>query len=95
MTGLEPLTHDLQAKFVKLAERAQVRAHEGSVRHVAPIGHPRHEQASSCLPSRLVSWASAPEFGELLGKGPALVVTSSSGGRTRRQIHHVDTERVE
>jgi hypothetical protein len=26
---LEPLTHDLQAKFVKLAERAQVRAHEG------------------------------------------------------------------
>jgi hypothetical protein len=36
--GLEPLTHDLQAEFVKTAERAQVRAHEGSVRHVAPIG---------------------------------------------------------
>src|SRR6266540_1241124 len=31
-TGLEPLTHDLQAEFVKTAERAQVRAHEGSVR---------------------------------------------------------------
>lgn len=36
--GLEPLTHDLQAEFVKTAERAQVRAHEGSVRHVASIG---------------------------------------------------------
>jgi hypothetical protein len=32
--GLEPLTHDLQAKFVKTAERAQVGAHEGSVRNV-------------------------------------------------------------
>jgi hypothetical protein len=37
-TGLDPLTHDLQAEFVKTAERAQVRAHEGSVRRVAPIG---------------------------------------------------------
>jgi ABC-2 type transport system ATP-binding protein len=37
-TELEPLTHDLQAKFVKTAERAQVRAHEGSVRRVTPIG---------------------------------------------------------
>jgi hypothetical protein len=86
------LTHDLQAKFVKTAERAQVRAHEGSVRRVAPIGHPRHEQVSSRLPSRLGSWASAPEFGELLGKGSALLVTGSSGGRTRRQIHHIVAE---
>ena len=93
-TGLEPLTHDLQAKFVKTAERAQVRAHEGSVRHVAPIGHPRHEQVSSRLPSRLVSRASAPEFGELLGKGSALVVTGSSGGRTQRQIHRIGAEHV-
>jgi hypothetical protein len=53
--GLEPDTHDLQAKFVKTAERAQVRADEGSVRHVAPIGHPRHEQVSSRVPSRPVS----------------------------------------
>jgi hypothetical protein len=29
-TELEPLSHDLQAKFVKPAERAQVRAHEGA-----------------------------------------------------------------
>jgi hypothetical protein len=36
--GLEPLTHDLQAEFVKPAERAQVGGHEGNVRHVAPIG---------------------------------------------------------
>jgi hypothetical protein len=36
--------------------------------------------------SRLVSWTSAPEFGELPDKGSALVVTGSSGGRTRRQI---------
>jgi hypothetical protein len=39
-TGLDPLTHDLQAEFVKPAEQAQVRAHEGSVRRIAPIGHP-------------------------------------------------------
>ncbi len=39
-TGLEPLTHDLQAEFVKTAERAQIRAHEGSVRRVAAIRHP-------------------------------------------------------
>jgi len=37
-TGLESLTHDLQAEFVKPAERAQVGGQEGSVRHVAPIG---------------------------------------------------------
>src|SRR5260370_5677448 len=48
-TELEPLSHDLQAKFVKPTERAQVRAHEGSVRHVAPIGHPRHEQVPALL----------------------------------------------
>jgi hypothetical protein len=36
--GLEPLTHDLQAEFVKTAERAQAGGQEGSVRHVAPIG---------------------------------------------------------
>jgi hypothetical protein len=36
--GLEPLTHDLQAEFVKTTERAQVGGQEGSVRHVAPIG---------------------------------------------------------
>jgi hypothetical protein len=40
---------DLQAEFVKPAERGQVTAHEGSVRHVAPIGHPRHEQVPSLL----------------------------------------------
>ena len=49
---------------------------------------------SSRLPSRLISWASAPEFGELLGKGSALVVTGSSGGRTRRRIHQIGAERV-
>lgn len=52
--------------------------------------HPRHEQLSSRLPSRLVSQASAPEFGDVLGKGSALVVTGSGGGRTRRPIHHID-----
>jgi hypothetical protein len=45
--GSSRLAHHLQAKFVKPAERAQVRAHEGSVRHVVPIGHPRREQVSS------------------------------------------------
>jgi hypothetical protein len=53
-----------------------------------------HEQVSSRLPSRLVSWASAPEFGELLGKGSALVVTSPSSGRTQRQIHRIGAEHV-
>ena len=42
----------------------------------------------------LISRASAPEFGELLGKGSALVVTGSSGGRTRRQIHQIAAECV-
>jgi hypothetical protein len=51
-------------------------------------------QVSSRLPSRLVSWASAPEFGELLGKDSALVETGSSGGRTRRQIHQIVAECV-
>jgi hypothetical protein len=60
-----------------------------------PYWHPSHDQAFVMPAESTVSWASAPEFGELLSKGPALVVTSSSGGRTRRQIHHVDTERVE
>ena len=55
---------------------------------------PRHEQVSSRLPSRLISRASAPEFGELLGKGSALVVTGSSGGRTRRRIHQIAAECV-
>ena len=48
-TGLKPLTHDLQPEFVKAAERAQVGGQEGGVRHVAPIGHPRHEQVPSLL----------------------------------------------
>src|SRR3954447_10005154 len=46
---------------------------------------------------RPLSWGRplvGPEFGELLGKGSALVVTGSSGGRTRRQIHHVVAECV-
>jgi len=38
--------------------------------------------------------ASAPELGELLGKGSALVVTSPSSGRTQRQIHRIGTEHV-
>ena len=38
--------------------------------------------------------ASAPEFGELLGEGSALVVTGSSGGRTQRQIHRIGAEHV-
>lgn len=52
------------------------------------------KQVSSRLPSRLVSWASAPEFGELCGKGSALVVASSSSGRTQRQIHRIGAEHV-
>src|ERR1700761_5363162 len=35
-----------------------------------------------------VSYTSAPEFGELLGKGFALGVTRLSGGPALRQIHH-------
>ena len=73
--------------------RSNTSDRHGGTSRPSAIG--RHEQVPSCLPSRLVSRASAPEVGELLGKGSALVVTSSSGGRTCRQIHHVDTERVE
>jgi len=32
--GLQPLTHDVEAEFVKAAESGQVRASEGSVKHV-------------------------------------------------------------
>src|SRR5437870_13889738 len=32
--GLEPLTKHLQAELVEAAERAEIRAHEGSVKHV-------------------------------------------------------------
>lgn len=38
--------------------------------------------------------ASASELGELLGKDSALVVTSSSSGRTQRQIHRIGAEHV-
>lgn len=41
-----------------------------------------------------LSRASAPEFGELLGKASALVETGSSSGRTRRQIHQIAAECV-
>jgi hypothetical protein len=56
--------------------------------------HPRHEQVSSRPRTRLVSRASAPELGELPGKGSALVVTGSSGGRTQRRIHRIGAEHV-
>jgi len=48
-----------QAKFVKTAERAQVRAHEGSVRHVAPSAIRGMSRCRHCLPSRLVSGVTA------------------------------------
>jgi hypothetical protein len=54
MTGLDPLTHDPKAEFVKTAERARVRAHEGSVRRAAPIGHPR---MSRCRHSYRIDWS--------------------------------------
>src|SRR6478752_5418037 len=45
------------------------------------------------IPSRSVeSWASVPEFSEPPCRGLPLVVTGTSGGRTRRQIHHVAAE---
>jgi hypothetical protein len=43
---LESLPDDFQSESVQARERGQVRAGEGSVTHVAPIGHPRHEQVS-------------------------------------------------
>jgi DNA-binding MarR family transcriptional regulator len=55
----------------------------------------RDARQAGHLPGDRDQPASEPEFGELPGKGPALVVTSSGGGRAPRQIHHVDTERVD
>ncbi len=52
-TGLDPLTRDLQAEFVKTTERAQVRAHKGGVRRVAPVGHPN---MSGCRHAYRVDW---------------------------------------
>src|SRR6476661_3447977 len=57
-------------------------------------GFPGSGPAPLPPPCRLFSPASAPEFGELLGKGSALVATGSSGGRTQRQIHRVGAEHV-
>src|SRR5690606_34603215 len=39
-TGLQPLAHDLQPEVIQPSERGQVRASEGSVRHVEvfPVG---------------------------------------------------------
>jgi hypothetical protein len=59
--GLDALANDLQTEFVEVAERAQVRAHEGSVKHVEvfrlggvgtpiigrPRPSPRHRRANS------------------------------------------------
>ena len=55
-----------------------------------PGGIPSH--VSVPTPGRVQ--ASAPEFGELLGKRSALVVTGSSGGRTQRCIHRIGAEHV-
>src|SRR3990170_2347636 len=41
--------------FFKLPAYMHQAARRSSGKHVAPIGHPRHEQVSSRLPSRLVS----------------------------------------
>ena len=35
---LQALTHHLQAELVEAAERAEIRAHEGSVKHVEVFG---------------------------------------------------------
>ena len=45
--------------------------------------------------TQLLAQLSAPEVGELFGKGAALLVTGSGGRRTRRQIHQVAAEGVE
>jgi hypothetical protein len=85
---------DLQARALCSAQGLEGRTCPSRMAQTRRAFDHRHEhqppQVSSRLPSRLVSWASAPEFGELLGKGSALVVTGSSGGRTRRRIHHID-----
>jgi hypothetical protein len=90
---LESLKDDFQSELVQARERGQVRAGEGSVRHVAPIAI---RGMSRCRHGYRVDWfrASAPEFGELPGKGSALVITGSSGGRPRRLIHQIAAECV-
>lgn len=51
-TGLEPLTRDLQGKFVKTTERAQVRARDGGVRHGAHVDR----GSSRCCHADRVDW---------------------------------------
>src|SRR5688500_17220204 len=47
------------------------------------------------MPSSCTTVAgSAPEFGELLGTGPALVVAGFRSGRTQGQVHRVGAEHV-
>jgi hypothetical protein len=85
--------HEFKASNAELAHREGRRRGTDSIigtnisNHTAPNGHRRHEQVLSRLPSRLVSSASPPEFGELLGKGSPLGVTRLSGGPAPRQIH--------
>ena len=50
---------------------------------LAPLGHRGMRRCRHASRVGRVQ-ASAPEFGELLGKRSALVVTGSSGGRTQR-----------
>jgi hypothetical protein len=84
---------DFQSELVRARERGRGRAGEGSVRYVSPIAI---RGMSRCRHAYRVVWfrASAPEFGELPGKGSALVTTRSSGGRPRRQIHQIAAECV-
>jgi len=96
---LFPLCHDVAVTVTALRAEGSTSPGRSATRAGAaaaiafPVGvelglyQPRH-------PSRLISRASAPEFGELLGKGPALVVTGSSGGRPGRQIHQIAAECV-
>jgi hypothetical protein len=53
-----------------------------------------HPSVDASRLGRVLWRASAPELGELLGEGSALVVTSPSGGRAQRRIHRVGAEHV-
>src|SRR3954469_12672347 len=85
---LESVPDDLESELVQARQRgqpAQGKVPTGTSRPSATRGMRRCRRASRV--GRVQ--ASTPEFGELLGKRSALVVTGSSGGGGARQNHRL------
>src|SRR4051812_47033712 len=90
-------------EFCSTSASSAVRPHADATERAARIAARMYDVSTLLLSGRglahtcakrLVSWASPPEFGELLGTGSALVVTRLSSGRAQRQIHRIGAEHM-